>query len=266
MPGVRIPGAGRRRAVVALAVGWVVVAGGTAGAVVALGRDGSSQGADGAAVPRVTVTAAVPSSASRESSSSPSPSLSLSPSSSSSSSSPSPTPTSTVTGKVAGAVHSGDLRFFLMAAPSDASVIGSADGDMLTKESVAALYSNSSDVLKKLNSLGFKDGATRRYQTGDGKFHVTVRLLHFSSAQSARTWALGDQPLPGWKAFGVPGYPDEKAYDIAMDASSGEARLRGVGFRGDVFFEVNVFGQPPVNHGVLIDRVRKQIIRLDTGS
>jgi hypothetical protein len=171
-----------------------------------------------------------------------------------------------VTGKVASGVHSGDIRYFLMAVPPDASVIGSADGDVLTKEAVAALYSNSSDVLKGLNTLGFKDAATRRYQTADGKYHVMVRLLHFGSAQAAQTWAGGDKAQPAWKAFDVPGYPDEKAYDIAMDASLGEARLRGVGFRGDVFFEVNVYGEPPVDHGVLIDRVRKQITRLDTGS
>ncbi|MBW8804030.1 MAG: hypothetical protein JF587_09250 [Catenulisporales bacterium] len=163
-------------------------------------------------------------------------------------------------------MHSGDIRYFLMAVPPDASVIGSADGDVLTKEAVAALYSNSSDVLKGLNTLGFKDAATRRYQTADGKYHVMVRLLHFGSAQAAQTWAGGDKAQPAWKAFDVPGYPDEKAYDIAMDASLGEARLRGVGFRGDVFFEVNVYGEPPVDHGVLIDRVRKQITRLDTGS
>jgi hypothetical protein len=66
-------------------------------------------------------------------------------------------------------------------------------------------------------------------------------------------------------AFSIPGYPDEKAYDIPLDASLGEARLRAVGFRGDVFFEVNVYGEPPVDHQVLIDRARKEIARLDSG-
>jgi hypothetical protein len=171
-----------------------------------------------------------------------------------------------VTGKVSNGVHSGDIRFFLMPVPSDASVVGPQDGDKLTAQNVAASYSDSSEAIKALQQLGFKDGAARSYQTGDAKYHVDVRLLRFGSADNARTWAAADKPMAGWTAFGVPGYPDEKAYDIPLDASLGEARLRAVGFRGDVFFEVDVFGQPPVDHEVLIDRVRKQIARLDTGS
>ena len=145
-------------------------------------------------------------------------------------------------------------------------MVGAPDGDPLTAATVAGFYSNSSDVLKALKQLSYKDGATRVYQTGDALYHVHVRLLHFGSSDAAREWALSDQPQSGWTAFSIPGYPDEKAYDIPLDASSGEARLRAVGFRGDVFFEIDVFGQPPVDHAVLIDRVRKQIARLDTGS
>lgn len=144
-------------------------------------------------------------------------------------------------------------------------MVGSADGDALTAAAAAAPYKNSSDVLKLLGQVGFKGGATRKYQTGDAKYHVDVRLLHFASAQVARAWADNDKELPGWSAFSIPGYPDEKAYDVPLDASLGEAGLRAVGFRGDVFFEVDVFGQPPMDHEVLIDRVRKQIARLDSG-
>jgi hypothetical protein len=166
---------------------------------------------------------------------------------------------------VTNGIHGGDIRYFLLPVPSDALVVGAPDGDPLTKEAVAAVYSNSSDVLKGLQTLGFKDGATRRYQTGDAKYHVAVRVLHFASADAAQTWAKADKPQSGWTAFSIPGYPDEKGYDIPLDPSLGEARLRAVGFRGDVFFEINVYGEPPVDHAVLIDRVRKQIARLDTG-
>jgi hypothetical protein len=162
-------------------------------------------------------------------------------------------------------VHSGDIRFFLLPVPSDGSVVGSSDGDTLNAAAVAALYSNSAEALKVLQQLGFKDGGSRGYQTGDAKYHVNVRLLHFSSPDNARAWAAGDKPQANAKAFSIPGYPDEKAYDIPLDASLGEARLRAVGFRGDVFFEINVYGEPPVDHEVLIDRVRKQIARLDSG-
>lgn len=275
--GVGISGAGRGQAVVALVVGWVVVAGGTAGAVVVLGRDGPSRGAAEAGAGRGAVVAtpsdgsssASASSSASDAGSTPSSSPTPTPSpSSSSSSSPTlaPTPSSTVTGKVAKGVHSGDIRFFLMPVPSDASVIGAVDGDPVPNKTVAAWYGNSSEVLKELDQLHFQGGATRRYQTGDGKYHVSVRLLRFATADAAKAWAAGDRPNKDWKPFAVPGYPDEKAYDIALDPALGEARLRAVGFRGDVFFEVNVFGQPPVDHAVLIDRVRKQIARLDTGS
>jgi len=163
-------------------------------------------------------------------------------------------------------VHSGDVRYFLLPVPSDGSVVGSPDGDTLNAAAVAASYSNSAEALKALQQLGFKDGASRGYQTGDAKYHVNVRLLHFASADMARVWAADDNPQANATAFSIPGYPDEKAYDIPLDASLGEARLRAVGFRGDVFFEINIYGQPPVDHQVLIDRVRKQITRLDSGS
>jgi hypothetical protein len=171
-----------------------------------------------------------------------------------------------VTGKVAKGVHSGDIRFFLMTVPSDASVIGTLDGDMLTKDAVVKWYGNSADVAKELDQLHFLGGATRTYQTADGKYHVMVRLLQFGTPDAAQAWAAGDRPNATWKAFPIPGYPDEKGFDIPMDAAAHEARLRGIGARGDVFFEVNVFGEPPVDHAVLIDRVRKQISRLDTGA
>jgi hypothetical protein len=145
-------------------------------------------------------------------------------------------------------------------------VIGTVDGDALTRQTVAGWYGNGADVLKELDTLKFQGGTTRRYQTADGKYHVMVRLLQFSTPEAAKAWATGDKPAASWKPFALPGDPDTKAYDIAMDASPGEARSRAVGFRGDVFFEVNVFGVPPVDHAVLIDRVHKQIARLDTGS
>ena len=171
-----------------------------------------------------------------------------------------------MTGKVSDGVHSGDIRFFLLPVPSDASVVGTADGDKLDADTVASAYTNSSEALTALKELHFKDGATRRYQTGDAEYHVQVMLLHFGSAGYARDWAAGDKPVGDAKPFSIPGYPDEKAYDMPLDPSLGEARLRAVGVRGDVFFEVDVYGQPPVDHQVLIDRVRKQIARLDTGS
>jgi hypothetical protein len=154
----------------------------------------------------------------------------------------------------------------MLPVPSDASVVGAPDGDPLNLQAVQAIYAKSPDALKALQTLGFKDGATRRYETGDAKYHVAVLLLHFGSADAAQAWAAGDKPASSSTAFPIPGYPDEKGYQIPLDPGSGEERLRAVGFRGDVFFEVDVIGQTPVDRTVLIDRVRKQIARLDTGS
>ena len=250
----------RTAAVSALVAGWLLIAGGTAGAVVALGRDGSSS-AQASATPGPSPSLA----ASTSASSSPSPTFS----SSSSSTTPSPsttTPTPTFTGKVVNGVHTGDIRFFLMPVPSDASVIGAPEGTTVTKDQVAGMYGNSSEVGKILDELGFKDGAVRDYQTGDAKYHVIARVLRFSSAANAKLWFLGDSPASDWKEFGVPGYSDAKAYDIAPPKGLTEERLRAVFYRGDVAIEVAVIGQAPVDHAVLFDRLGKQITRLDTGT
>lgn len=271
MPGVGIPGAGRGRATVAaLVVGWVLIAGGTAGGVVALGRDGGSHGSGDALGAGASGTASATPSATDGVSSSPSETPSPTPTTSSSSSSPTPTPTptpsSTVTGKVVKGVHTGDVRFFLMTVPSDASVIGTPEGDTLTRDTVAGWYANSAHVRQELDGLHFQGGAIRAYQTGDAKYHVWVRLLHFATADGAKGWMAADQPKPAWKAFPFPGNPDLVAHDIPLNPTAGTAEMRAIGCRGDVYFEVYVVGKPPLDHAVLIDRARKQMARLDTGS
>ena len=174
---------------------------------------------------------------------------------------------STITGKVGpGLVHSGDIRFFLMPVPPDAGVIGAADGKPLTKDDVAARYSNSGEALKELNQLGYKDGAYRDYQTGDAKYHVVARLWHFASAQSAKLWVQGEQPSPAAKAFSVSGFPDVRAWYISPPLSGDPASVRGMGVCGDVAFEIYVIGQEPLDRGLLADRVRKQVDRLTKGA
>ena len=230
----------------------------------AFGRDGTSHKS-------VNTAAAISPTAAKAAGSATSPSRT---SSTSSSSAPAPktttsdpTPSSTVTGKVSKGVHSGDIRYFLLPAPSDGKVIGPADGDTLTDKAMADRYTNSAEALKGLKDLGFKDGAARAYQTDDAKYHVAVFLMHFSSAQNAKWWLAGDEGDASWKAFDVPGHSDVKAWDIpAEDSSRDEGQLRAVGVRGDVYFEVTIVGEPPMDHAVLINCVRKQIDRLDTGS
>ena len=251
-------------AVVAFSLGWVLIAGSTAGAVVAFGKTGASSKsqAAGIAPPRSAHASVTPTFAPSPSSAAPSttaPAKTTPPTT--------PTPVSTVTGSVSsGLIHTGDLRFFLLPVPSDGSVVGNADGSTLTKDQIAADYKDSSSVVTILGQLGFKDGADREYQTGDAAYHVEVRLLRFDSQQDASLWFQGDQPDSKWKEFSISGYSDAKGWDIAPSSPGGLGRLRGLYYRGDTVFEVMVTGQDPVDHSVLVDRMGKQIDRLTTGA
>jgi hypothetical protein len=251
--------------VVAMALGWVLVAASTAGAVVAFGRT-DTKSADAslfAAAPSVSVSASGTSS----SSPSPSPSSSSSAPTTVATTTIAPKPTSTVTGKVGsgGASHTGDLRYFLLPVPADGSVIGDQDGKTLTKSDVAALYGGSSDVLKFLGEVNFKDGAIRDYQTGDAAYHVQVTLMRFDSQYDASLWFGGDQPDSKWTSFPIPGYSGAKGWSIPAD-SAGLGHLRGLFYKGDTMFEIIVSGTDPVDHQVLVDAMKKQIARLTTGA
>lgn len=170
-----------------------------------------------------------------------------------------------MTGQVSKGVHTGDARYFLLPAPSDALVLGTnPDGQTLTKDIVAGWYTDTSHVLQELDEFHFQGGAAREYETGDGKYRVLVRLLRFSTPQGAKSWMADDQPSTAWKAFAVPGYPDVKGHDLPMSGSRMAART--IGCRGDMYFELYLIGKPPVDHAVLFERMHKQITRLDTGS
>jgi hypothetical protein len=249
----------KRLTVAAFTVGWLVIASGTAGAVVAIGHGGSKSGPTAAAA---APTAAPSSSPSSSASSTPSPS----PTTTTTTVAPTtPSPTSTVTGSVGpGLTHKGDLRFFLLAVPADGSVIGDPDGQTLAKADIAANYSDSKEVTSILDELGFKGGATRDYQTGDAKYHVITTLTQFGSAANAKLWFQGDQPPSDWKSVKLSGLSGATAYSI-IDKSTNLETLRGLYYRGDVVFEILVVGEPTVDPSVLADRMNKQIDRLSTG-
>src|SRR5690242_19014814 len=96
----------KRLTVAAFTVGWLVIASGTAGAVVAIGHGGSKPGTAVAAAPSATPS----SSASASHTPSPSPTTTTS-----SAAPTTPSPTSTVTGSIgSGLTHKGDLGFFLL--------------------------------------------------------------------------------------------------------------------------------------------------------
>jgi hypothetical protein len=248
----------KRLTVAAFTVGWLVIASGTAGAVVAIGHGGSKSGQAAAAAPS-TAPSSSPSSAA---SSTPSPS----PTTTTTTVAPTtPSPTSTVTGSVGpGLTHKGDLRFFLLPVPSDGSVIGDPDGKALSKADVADGYSNSKEVTSILDQLGFKGGATRDYQTGDAKYHVVANLMQFGSAANAKLWFQGDQAPSDWKTVKLSNLSGATAYSV-IDKTSNLETLRGLYYRGDVVLEILVIGESPVDTSVLVDRMNKQLDRLSTG-
>jgi hypothetical protein len=246
----------KRLTVAAFTVGWLVIASGTAGAVVAIGHGGSKSGTAVAAAPSATPS----SSASASQTPSPSPTTTTS-----SAAPTTPSPTSTVTGSIgSGLTHKGDLRFFLLPVPSDGSVIGDPDGKKLSKSDVADSYSNSKEVLSILGELGFKDGATREYQTGDAAYHVETTLMHFSSGSNARLWYQGDQPPSGWKKFKISGFSGASGYVISEKDSTFQT-LRGLYYRGDVVIEILIIGQDPVDQSVMASAMSAQVARLNTG-
>ena len=250
------------RTVAAFSVGWLLIAAATAGAVVAVGKSsgGSSQNAAMAVAATPTSTSAMPSASASMTTTSSAPTPSTTPTT--------PKPVSTVTGQVAtGALHSGDIRFFLMPVPADGSVIGAAaDGTPLTKDAVAGAYQDSAAALTELNQLGYQDGAFRDYQTGDAKYHVVVRLWHFSSAQNAKLWFQGDLSDPAAKPFSINDFPDAKGVYLAPVKPGDPANMRGLYYVGDVCFEIVVIGVDPMDRNVLADRMHKQVDRLTKGT
>jgi hypothetical protein len=249
----------RNRVLVATAIGatYIVLAAGTAGAVVAIASPGpvniaalasasASESATGAGTPSAKAASA-----------SPSPSSSPSPS-------PSPSPRSTVTGSVRDGVHRGDLRYFLVPPPQGpSSVQGDPDGTAEDFNAVMAQYGGGSDIKSALNELGFKAGATRTYQDSTIGANVTVELLQFSSGDNANSWLQGFQLNDsGWTSFSVPG---ESGATAREKNANGLDSMIGVYAEGDTFYQVDVYGSQTLPHADLSNLMIAEYGRLSHG-
>ncbi|MFC1417957.1 hypothetical protein [Streptacidiphilus cavernicola] len=231
--------------------GWLVIAAGTATAVVAVGKDGdTSTVADSAPVATASAT---PSAAPTTAAPLPTPTVA-------------PSPTSTVKGTVSGggSTHHGDLRFFLLPVPSDAVAYGNQDGDKLSVSALAKKLGNPSTSKRILNEYGCSGGATRTYRTNDGTYTVETQLMHFSGSGYASDWVTGLSFGKG-KSFSIPSVSGARG--IAFDPSDpeGDGELLGVAHVGDVEYEITVDGTGKLPHSVLSALMQREKKHLTTG-
>lgn len=258
----------KRRAgwVVALGVGYVVLAAGTAFGVIAdkspAAVDVTAVNASAYAAPIGSASAHASSSASAgaKASSSASASASAAPTTSSAS----PTPKSTVIGSVHDGVHSGDLRYFLYPPPQGpSSVQGDPDGNKDTLDEAVQVYGGSSSQDSILSSYHFKAACDRTFQDSTIGANVSIELIQFESADDAQQWTDGfSLNGSGFASISVPGESGAKGWSYSKD---GNYQLVGMYREGDTFFQVTVYGTQSVPASALGQLVSGQHSRLANG-
>ncbi|MFC1411007.1 hypothetical protein ACEZCY_15155 [Streptacidiphilus sp. N1-12] len=236
---------------VALAVaGWLVIAAGTATAVVAVGSDGTT----------TTVADAEPSAT-----------ASATPSAAPTTLAPTPTPkavpspTSTVRGTVSGSTHKGDLRYFLLPVPADAVAYGDQDGTKMTVSDLAKLLGNPTTSKQILKEYGCSGGATRTYRTNDGTYTVETQLMHFSSSGYASDWVQGLTFGSKAKAFTVSGVSGARGFAIDPTDPADDGELFAIAHVGDVEYEITVTGTGKLPRSVLKPLMQREVQRLKSG-
>jgi hypothetical protein len=238
---------------IALAVaGWLVIASGTAGAVVAAGSGSSSHAVAGASA---SPTAARPT---------PSGKASATPSPPPTTASPTPSPSATVKGSVSGDSHSGDLRYFLLPVPDGAQVEGDPNGVSQSLGDIAKEMDNPNTSRGILNDLGCQGGAYRSFVTNDGVWTVTVHLIHFDGPGHASDWVSGLTFQRG-DSFTVSGISDAIGRSFDPSSNNGEGLVIGVSHVGDVEYEVNITGAGKPSRTLLTQLMQRQEQRLTTG-
>ncbi|GAA2809209.1 hypothetical protein GCM10010441_37220 [Kitasatospora paracochleata] len=248
--GPRKASRGTRRALVV--AGLLAVTAASATVTVAVGKPESA--------PRAV--AAAPASASPTASASPSESATPTPT-------PTPTPTaapkptSTLSGSVSGGKHSGDLRYFLLPVPDQADPYGSPDGTDMTMDDIAAQYSKDTDIKGVLDSWGFEGASTRTYRTRDGKVEVTTELKKFGRADRAKGFAQNSS-FKG-DSFDVDGVDGAKGWAFKPEQQAYTGEMVGVGYQGDVVFEIRVSVKGDPDRALLADAMKRQRDRLANG-
>ncbi|MGK4582248.1 hypothetical protein [Kitasatospora sp. HPMI-4] len=235
-----------------MTAGLLAVTAASAAVTVAVGRP-TAHPAVTAVRPAPSVTAAAPS-ASRGPSAAPS-----------TSAAPVPSPSSTLHGTVNGSTHGGDIRYFLLPVPDGAEPYGPTDGTGLSVKDIAAEYSNAGDIPAVLDSYGYQDdGATRRYRTADGKQEVEVRLLRFKSRAMAQEFARSETFKNG-ESFGIDGDDSAQGYLLKPRQEAWTGNLVGVGYAGDIEYQVTVSVKGTPDKSQLMDVMKRQRERLSAG-
>ena len=230
---------------VALGVGYVVLAAGTAFGVIAdkspaavdvTAVNASAYAASASSTASATAGAAASAHASASASTAPSPSAAATTTTAVA------TPKSTVTGSVSNGIHSGDLRYFLLTPPQGASSVqGDPDGTTQTIDDVISTYSDQSQVKSSLQQMGFKTACERTYQDTTMSANVDIELLQFDGTGGASQW-LSDFSFSGggYQSISVSGESGAVGWSYAK---AGYYELVGAYREGDTFFQVTIYGQ-----------------------
>jgi hypothetical protein len=258
---------GRRTAwAVALGLGYVVLAAGTAFGVIA-GKSPAPvdvTAVDASAYAAPAPSTSVPASANTSTNASTKASASASAGAVASTTTVAPTPKSTVTGSVSNGVHSGDLRYFLLPPPQGpSSVQGNPDGNSDTLDETIASYDGDSSQRSILQQAGFKEACDRIYQDTTIGANVSILLIRFDSSSDAAQW-LDSFGLSGasFASISVPGVSGAKGWSYAKD---GGYRLVGLYREGDTFYEIQAYGTQLIPAPVLGRLISAEHSRLAKG-
>ena len=239
---------------ISLAVaGFLVIAAGTAGSVVALG---SPQGGPASAQAAAAPASAVPSpSASATAPATTAPVVVPT---------VAPSPTASVKGWVNDGSHTGDLRFFLLPIPANGQPINDTTGTLESLKQLSQEMESPSQGLTDLKSWSCTGGAIREYRSSDGTLVITTELLHFADGSDAAGWFSGFS-FTGGKSFSVPQVPDSKGWAFAPSGGDSYGSVHGYGYDGDVMYEIDIVGPGNIPHSDLIPLMQRERKLLSTG-
>ncbi|SCE19228.1 hypothetical protein GA0115240_142511 [Streptomyces sp. DvalAA-14] len=241
----------RRGRLIAAAAGLVALVALTAGAVIAFGPSPSGH-AD--AAPAVPPTTAHTSAATAPSATgAPAPVTAA----------PTARPTARATGHVKNGVHTGDLRYFLLAPPRAADVYGDAAGSALTVDDIAAGASDPSEARRDLKTYGFRNGVYRTYLTADGVSEVTVKLVRFAGPSQAAAF-YAEHYYNGTKISLGEDFP-ARGYRLASGSAESTDTVLAISYQGDVDITLTVTGGKAPSRALLKSLLDAQHQRLMSG-
>ena len=239
---------------VSLAVaGFLVIAAGTAGTVVALGSPQGGSVSVQAAAPKVAATPSPSATAAAPATTAPVVVPTIAPS-----------PTSSVKGSVDDGSHSGDLRFFLLPIPDGAQPIDDATGSLESLKQLSQNMDDPSQGLADLKSWNCTGGAFRAYRSSDATMTITTELLHFADGSDASGWFSGFR-YEGGSSFSVSQVPDSGGWEFDPSGGDTFGSLHGYGYDGDVMYEIDIDGPGKIPHSLLIPLMQRERKLLSTG-